>query len=416
MGELVLLGRLDHLVASGGGESYVHAQALAAQLAGYRTTLVTASKRGGTVVGDFGTIVRVRTPIRPVRTTAAPFHSPWLSREIVRLLDGRPGPHVLHGYGGWAGAALAATRELRRRGVETTPIATAFTTLAHEVEAKRLSPVLRAGLRTRSAADIDALWVRTLGSRYERRVFRACSAVVVNYESVRRLLEDAYGAGTMQIRRLTYASPICFRPAKDLASSTEPGALQALADPEAPLVLSISRHDGRKGLDVFLRALASLRDEGIRFRACLVGPGILLEQHRRLATELGLADRVAIPGRVPDVAPYLGRADVFALPSLEEGSGSIAVLEALGAGVPVVATDVDGMPEDLTDGEDSLLVPPSDSPALAAALRRLLEDRELRGRLGAGARKLHERRFTAEAFSSDLARLYSDHGLHPTAS
>ena len=217
----------------------------------------------------------------------------------------------------------------------------------------------------------------------------------------------------MQIRRLTYASPIAFRPEEDLTISAEPAALQALAEPEAPLVLSISRHDGRKGLDVLLRALASLRDDGVRFRACLVGPGILLEQHRRLAGELSLTDRVAIPGRVPDVAPYLGRADVFALPSLEEGSGSLSVLEALHAGVPVVATDVDGMPEDLTDGEDSLLVPPNDSSALAAALRRLIEDPDLRRRLGAAARRTYERRFTAEAYSSDLARLYSEFGLLP---
>jgi glycosyltransferase involved in cell wall biosynthesis len=416
MGELVLVGRLDHLIASGGGESYMHAQALAAQVAGYRPTLVTASKQSGTLAGDFGTIVRVRTPVRPIRTTVAPFHSPWLTRSIVRFLEGRLGPHVIHGYGGWAGAALAASRKLRRKGVETTALATAFTTLAHEIEAKRLSPVVRAGLRTRVAADADTLWVRTLGSRYEGRAYRGCSTVVVNYDSVRRLLEDAYGVGTMRIRKLTYATPMAFRPDVDLAGSPEPAELQALADPDAPLVLSISRHDGRKGLDIFLRALASLRDDGVHFRACLLGGGILLEQHRRLAAELNLVDRVAIPGRVPDIAPYLGRADVFALPSLEEGSGSISVLEALYAGVPVVASDIDGIPEDLTDGEESLLVPPSDISALAAALRRLLEDRELRGRLGAAARGLHERRFSADAFSSDLVKLYSDHGLRPTAS
>ncbi len=415
MGELVLLGRLDHLVASGGGESYMYAQALAAQLAGYRPTLITASKRAETVVGDFGTIIRTRTPLRPIRTTVAPFHSPWLSRAIVRFLEGRPGPHLLHGYGAWAGAGLAAGRELRRRGVETTTIATAFTTLVHEVEAKRLSPVVRARLRTRVAADVDALWARTLGSRYEGRVFRACSAVVVNYESVQRLLEDAYGAGTMQIRRLTYAAPMAFRPDEDMTSSPEPAPLQALAEPDAPLVLATSRHDGRKGLDILLRALASLRDEGVPFRACLLGGGLLLEQHRRLAAELGLADRVAIPGRVPDIAPYLSRADLLALPSLEEGSGAVSVLEALRAGVPIVATGIDGLPEDLTDGEDSLLVPPSDAAALATALRRLLEDPALRERLGAGARSLHERRFTPRAFSADLLDLYSEFGLSPSA-
>jgi glycosyltransferase involved in cell wall biosynthesis len=94
-----------------------------------------------------------------------------------------------------------------------------------------------------------------------------------------------------------------------------------------------------------------------------------------------------------------------------EQSGSVAVLEALQRGLPIVATGVDGLLEDLTDGVDALLVPPENVAALAAALRRLLDDATLRQRLGAAARRTFERRFSSAAFAGDLRRLYSDLGL-----
>ena len=84
-GELVIVTGRDHLTTSGGLESYVYAHALAARLAGYRPTIICASKRAGIVTGDFGTMIRVRTPVRPVRSVVSVLHSPWLVRAVVRV-------------------------------------------------------------------------------------------------------------------------------------------------------------------------------------------------------------------------------------------------------------------------------------------------------------------------------------------
>jgi glycosyltransferase involved in cell wall biosynthesis len=185
-------------------------------------------------------------------------------------------------------------------------------------------------------------------------------------------------------------------------------AVRALQPDDAPLIVTVSRHTPRKGLEGLLRALAALRSEGVAYRACLVGPGRQLERHRRLASELGLDGRVAIPGRVDDVLPHLQAADVFVLPSLQEGSGSLALLEALQAGTAVVASWIDGIPEDIDDGDTGLLVPPGDDRALADALRRLLVDPGLRDRLGARARALYLDRFTAARFSAAIGSLYDE--------
>ncbi len=146
----------------------------------------------------------------------------------------------------------------------------------------------------------------------------------------------------------------------------------------------------------------------MRFRACLIGPGRLLDAHRRLARSLGLQQQVAIPGRVDDVAPYLELADIFVLPSLAEASGSVSVLEALRAGKAIVASACDGIPEDLADGRDALLCAPGNVPDLAAALRTALDDPTLRARLGAGARAVYERRFRPESFLAALAGVYEE--------
>jgi len=132
---------------------------------------------------------------------------------------------------------------------------------------------------------------------------------------------------------------------------------------------------------------------------------------RRLARELGLEDSVAIPGLVESAYAYLERADVYCLPSRYEQSGALALLEALQAGAAIVASGCDGIPEDVADGEDALLVPPGDAVRLATALRMVLTDPSLRERLGRGARETFSRRFSGDAFARELAAIYAEFGM-----
>jgi len=180
------------------------------------------------------------------------------------------------------------------------------------------------------------------------------------------------------------------------------------------LIVSVSRHDPRKGIPVLLRALAELRDAGVVFRACLVSGGEYIDANRRLAEQLNLSDQVALTGYVPDPFDYLQHADVFVLPSLQEGSGSLSLLEALQAGAAVVASNLDGIPEDVTDGESALLVEPGNVTALTQALRRVVTDTALRERLRQRARATFETRFSANAMSNALRDIYSELGFEST--
>jgi glycosyltransferase involved in cell wall biosynthesis len=156
--------------------------------------------------------------------------------------------------------------------------------------------------------------------------------------------------------------------------------------PDARVVLAVCRLERQKGLDVAIRALASLRSTEPRAELVVLGEGPERPELARLAGDLGVP--VHLLGRVPDVAAWLRRADVLVHPVRWEGFG-LAVLEAMLAAVPVVATQVSSLPELVEDGVTGRLVPADDAPALADALRTVLEHG--RGYGTAGRRRAQER-------------------------
>jgi glycosyltransferase involved in cell wall biosynthesis len=142
---------------------------------------------------------------------------------------------------------------------------------------------------------------------------------------------------------------------------------------QPPVVLSVGRLDRFKGFDVLIEAHARLRDE-IPHRLLILGEGPDRDELVGLAAERGVSASVDLPGFVDDVPGYLARSRAFALASRVEGFGNVLV-EALGGGVPVVATDCIGGPRDiLADGRYGRLVPVDDPAALAEALAAALTE------------------------------------------
>jgi glycosyltransferase involved in cell wall biosynthesis len=408
---LVLIAGTDPLDEVSGHRTYVSAHALAAALGGFAPHVFCVGPPPRVESTPLGTLHRIASPLRLRHTLLAAAHQPPLVWAVTRHIASAPGPHVIHSFGAWASTGVAISRALARRGVQAVPIASAYTTLAHEAGAKVGG--LTAPHRGRRAVGyrISDLWVRAVASPSERRGYIDSARILLNYDSVQRLVTELCGP-SLDIRRLPYAAPMAFRP--DAAQPRpRPAAIARLEPTTAPLIVSVSRHDPRKGIDIMLRALAGLAADGIPARACLVGPGPLLAAHRSLAVALGLGPRVAITGHVDDVLPYLQQADVFVLPSLEEGSGSVSLLEALQAGLPVVASACDGIPEDVRHERQALLVAPGDVRALQTALVRVLADEPLRARLRAGARKAYEERFSGGALVAALSETYADFGLRP---
>jgi glycosyltransferase involved in cell wall biosynthesis len=172
---------------------------------------------------------------------------------------------------------------------------------------------------------------------------------------------------------------------------------------EGPTVGSLGRLSDQKAFHVLVEALAELPQASL----VLVGDGPERARIERLAAELGVADRLLITGWREDAARWLAAFDVFALPSLYEGL-PLAVLEAMRAGLPVVATDVGSVAEAVVPEETGLLVQPGDARAFAGALRRLLDDPELLSRMGRRGRERALERFTIERRAAEFEQLYED--------
>ncbi len=407
--ELVLVSGVDPIAKVGGHESYVVAHALAARAAGLSPHVFCVSERAGRVAAEFGTLHRIASPVRPFRGFMVVGHAPFLAAGIHRHLRQRPGaPVLLHGFGVWGYVAAGVARTLRRRGASAAALASAYTTMKHEYREKLRGLRDYHGPRQHLRHWREYLLVRLLSVPAERRGYQAQRLLLVNYDAVRRRLLADYRL-TVEIRRVPYAAPAAFDAAPAGSGPAAPPAeLAALQPAAAPLVVSLSRHDPRKGVDVLLRALARLRQSGIAFRACLLSQGPLLAAHRALAARLDLDGSTILPGRVDDPQRFLHQAAIFVLPSLQEGSGSLAVLEAMQAGCAIVATRCDGLPEDLEDSANALLVPPGDVAALDAVLARLLADPALRRDLGLRARATFQQRFSATVFAQSLRATYDE--------
>ena len=154
---------------------------------------------------------------------------------------------------------------------------------------------------------------------------------------------------------------------------------------DAPVVICVANLRKEKDYPNLMRAAATVLESHPDAVFLAVGQGPLETELAALHTRMGLGDRFRFLGYREDVRALLSAADVFALGSLQEGL-PVAIMEALHQGLPIVATDVGGVGEAVTDGVNGFLVAPSDSGALASALIAVLEDPELRHRLGVASR------------------------------
>jgi glycosyltransferase involved in cell wall biosynthesis len=168
-------------------------------------------------------------------------------------------------------------------------------------------------------------------------------------------------------------------------------------DGDTGYLLFVGRLRLRKGVEVLLHALARLAREGVDLRLKVAGDGEHRGAVERTVAELGLGEQVELLGRCDAgrIAALLGGARALAVPSIYEGM-PLVVLEAMAAGLPVVASRVAGIPEVVVDGETGWLVPPEEPAALAAALAALLADPAEAARRGAAGRRRVEERYRPE--------------------
>lgn len=302
-------------------------------------------------------------PVEPVVVGDRAYLREW--RQVRRILRSRP-PDVVHTHG--HRSDLLDGSVARAEGLPTVSTLHGFT---------------------------DSTWRTRLYRRLQRRAYRRFDAVIAVSEPLaEELVEHGVPAG--RVRRVPNAWD---------------GDDERLSPDEARRVLGVSpdgfhvgwvgRLGREKGVDVLLRAAARLESP---LTLSLVGDGAEGEALRELSGRLAIEDRVRWHGRIPGARRIFPAFDVLALSSRREGT-PVVLLEAMAAGVPVVATRVGGVP-DVVSPSEALLVPPEDPEALAAALRRVRDDPGEAAARAARARRRLERERDPEIWIDRHVQLY----------
>ena len=238
--------------------------------------------------------------------------------------------------------------------------------------------------------------------RILNRIFTPKNHAVLTVCTYGRQVLERAGVAKDKIRIVFNGVDTAAVPVRDRAVLKEFG----IRDDEKVITI-LTRFSEEKGVPFLLRSIARLKEQtDIPFRLLLVGTGPDFDRDRELLPRLGIEDRVVLTGFRSDTARLLAASDIYLNSSSSEAM-SFAILEALGAGLPLVLTDVGGNPELVNTGEVSgLLVPYGDEEGYARAIRTLLEDDALRARFSAAARKKAEGEFDLYHLLDKLFEIY----------
>ena len=256
---------------------------------------------------------------------------------------------------------------------------------------------------SRLARQLNCPVVLTVGDQSEAaRIANAsgldtCKAIVCVSESVRNAIPQTPSLEGIEQRVI---HPGVCLPEEHEIEPVLPDDREAVVGMAGPLEIL-------KGGSFFLRACHRVIERGHNIRVIVTGSGPEERNLRRLSTSLELDDRLTFVDDAAEMKAYFSAIDIFCLPSLQQGLG-VLMLEAMAFGRPVIASGVGGILSVISDDNTGLIVPPSDSQAIAEQMLNLLENRPYARKLASAGRQLVETHFNIRRAVDEMIPLYSD--------
>ncbi len=185
--------------------------------------------------------------------------------------------------------------------------------------------------------------------------------------------------------------------------------------PDRTVVLAMGRMVYVKGFDFLLEAFRKVACERKNVTLVLAGGGVIFDELKELSSRLGIGDRVIMPGAVMrrEVPVYFKMADIYVVPSIRHESGAVdglpvVVPEAMASGLPVIASDLSGIPVLIRDGHNGMLVKERDVEGIADALKKLIDNQALRNQFGERSRRIIEKSVNYDTISDHFSNIYKE--------
>ena len=389
----------------GGYAAYAYSLSKCLQSLGYEAHIVALSSRSGIEETPVGTVHSVHSKLRFFGTPAYSLWGFYFARYIDKIAKKEhTEKYIVHGIGPYGLGGAFLKKKYKKRMLF---VISYFTTLGDEIFwIKRAARSCDYGmLNSLKYTFAYHIFNSSFFKWFEKFLLKECDAIIVHYNSSRKLLIRDYNVDTNKIVKIPYYVDVYNRRLEKISEKTRRSFLKK------PLCVTVCRQDLRKGINYLLRALKMVLRK-CDINAVIIGGGPMLEKNKALASRLDVEKKVHFTGNVDDIYPFLQHADVFVLPSLQEGSGSIAILEAMKLGIPVISTTCSGgIDEDIKNGVSGILVPPEDAFSLAEAIQKIVCDKALASLLGENAVNAYHEKFSVNAMAEGIKEVYSSLGF-----
>lgn len=338
--------------------------------------------------------------LKSIELAALPVFSPIFAREIEKIVTQEDSKNfIVWGMGPWSYPGVALKKKF---GERVKFIAFYPTTFLHEMQgsydAIKISDY---GLGLKLKYFLVVNIIARLYGLLEAQTVKFCDLLTLNYKFPESFLQKQFLVDHKKFRQMSYYVEVFRRGAPGEVPNKE---INKLFKNNKTLII-VCRQDPRKGINFLLHAFKEVRHKVKNVKLLVVGSGTMLEPNKKLARKLDIDKDIFFTGFVANFAPLLKKADIFVFPPTEEGSGSLSVLEAMKMGKPMVVTACDGIPEDVADEREGLVVPKGDPQALAQAIQRLLKNPKLARTLGMNAKKRYNEEFSLELMKRDVRKI-----------
>lgn len=344
-------------------------------------------------------LLRFIPVIKHLALAGLPYYSIIFAQEIKKIIKKEHiNAFILWGMGPWAFAGTLL-KFILPKNTKMIMISSYFTSTRHEMKGALDSIRLKDyGLLPKIRYFFVYSIVAWIFHVFEKLTLDACDAVIIHYNSSKRIIQKYFNVPSKKIYNFPWYNEIFRRVGKSVTLKKQY---------KHPLIVSICRQDPRKGLNFLIRAVEIVSKEFPNIRCLIVGAGSFLKPNKNLANKLKLNKYIEFPGFIADIKPILSESDIAVIVPLAQGSSALTVLEAMSYGKAIVASDCDGIPEDITHNVSGLIVKKGSEFDLANALKKLIESPTLRKELGNNAYKAYKNRFGFKKMKDEIGKVLS---------